>query len=126
MKPNRATSKRTSLNPTTPTPPHVIHTSDNPLDFMRTSPDSPPIYAMDTTTPDGENNQAESPLISIIPAPSSEPTPHGETDTYGINRDEFSKSTAKLDRTVNKIRSAQGEHTSPTAIVQVNGTSKRT
>ena len=86
------------------TPPHVIHTSDNPVDFMRTSPNSPPIYPMDTTTPDGENIQAEPPLISIIPAPSYEPTPHGETDIYGTNRDEFTKSTSKLDKMVNKIR----------------------
>ena len=87
---------------------------------MRTSPNSPPIYLMDTTTPDGENIQAESPLISIIPARSSKPTPHGETDTYGNNRDEFTKSTSKLVRTVNKIRSTQGEHTSPTTTAQVH------
>ena len=102
------------------TPPHVIHTSDNPVDFMRTSPNSPPIYPMDTTTPDGENIQAEPPLISIIPAPSYEPTPHGETDTYGTNRDEFTKSTFKLDRMINKIRSTQGEHTWPTTTAQVH------
>ena len=64
--------------------------------------------------PDEENTQTEPPLISIIPAPSSKRTPHGEKDTYGINRDEFTKSTPKLDKSVDKIRSTQEKHSSPT------------
>ena len=81
---------------------------------MRTSPNSPPTHPMEITTPDEENTQTEPPLISIIPAPSSKRTPHGEKDTYGINGDEFTKSTPKLDKSVDKIRSTQEKHSSPT------------
>ena len=84
---------------------------------MRTSPDSPPIKAIEFSTPDGENIEAEPPLISIIPASNAEiqQTPSGE---IGTNRDSFVKSTAKIDKTANKIRSAQGKPISSTPLPQ--------
>ena len=65
---------------------------------------------MEISTPDGENDQAEPQLISIIPAsnPHSQRAALGERDEIGINRDSFVKSAAKIDNTVNKIRSTQG------------------
>ena len=123
MKQTKATYKHTSLNPIIPTisPHSFIHTSDNPSDFMRTSPDSPPINAMEISTPDGEHDQDEPPLISIIPASSSQiqQTPSGEKDEIGASRDSFVKSTAKIDKTVNKIRSAQGKPISTTPLPQL-------
>ena len=67
---------------------------------MRTSPDSPPINAIEISTPDGEHDQAEPPLISIIPASNSQiqQTPTGEKDEFGANRDSAVKSTAKIDK----------------------------
>ena len=64
--------------------------------------------------PDGVNHNAEQPVISIIPAPSSETVPQGETNIYGTIPDDFSKSTPKLDKTVDKIRASQGEQILPT------------
>ena len=61
---------------------------------------------MEISTPDGENDQAEPQQISIIPAsnPQSQRAPSGEKDEIGTNRDSFVKSTAKIDKTVDKIR----------------------
>ena len=102
-------------------PHHLIHTSDYPSDFMRTSPDSSPINAMEISTPDEEHDQAEPRLISIIPASNSQiqQTPSGEKDEFGANRDSFVKSTAKSDKTVNKILSAQGKPISSTPLSQL-------
>ena len=102
-------------------PHHVVHTSDNPSDFMGASPDSPPINAMEISTPDGEYDQAKPPLISIIPASNSQiqQTPSGGKDEFGANLDSFVKSTAKIDKTVNKIRSAQGKPISSTPLSQL-------
>ena len=79
-------------------PHHVINTSDSPSDFMRTSPDSPPKNAMEISTADGEHDQAEPPLISIIPASNSQiqQTPSGEKDEFGANRDISSSALPKL------------------------------
>ena len=98
-----------------------MHTSDNPSGFTRTSPDSPPINAMEISILDGEYDQAEPPLISIIPESNSQiqQTPSGEKDEFGANRDSFVKSTAKTDKTVNKIRSAQSKPISPTPLPQL-------
>ena len=102
-------------------PHHVIHTSDNPSDFMRTSPNSLPLNEMDISTPDGENDQADPPLISIIPASNAQihRAISGEKDKIGTNRDSIVKSTAKIDKTVNKIRSAQGKPISSTPLPQL-------
>ena len=76
---------------------------------------------MEINTPDEENDQAKPQLISIIPAsnPHSQRAPPGEKDEIGINRDSFVNSTAKIDKTVDKIRSAQGKPISSTPLPQL-------
>ena len=102
-------------------PHHVIHTSDNPSDFMRTSSKSSQKNEMEISTPDGDNYQVEPPLISITPASNAQiqRAPSGEKDEIETNRDTFVKSTVKIDKTVNKIRSAQGKPISSIPLPQL-------
>ena len=102
---------------------HVIHTSNYPSDFMRTSPISPPLNTMESSTSFGELSTTDPPLITIVPAfsptlPSVLHIPYGETDTFGTNRDSFTESTTPIDRTVNKNRTAQGNPIASTPLAQ--------
>ena len=76
---------------------------------------------MEISTPDGENDQADPPLISIIPAIKAQiqRALSGEKDEIGTNRDSFVKITAKIDKTVDKIGSTPGKPISSTPLPQL-------
>ena len=104
-------------------PQHVIHISNNPSDFMRTSPISPTLNTMESSTPFGEISTTDPPLITIVSAftltlPSEPQISYGKTDTFGTNRDSFTESTTRIDRTVDKIRTAQGNPVASTPLAQ--------
>ena len=69
---------------------HVIHTSNNPSDFMVTIPESPPV---------------------TIKSP---PSPSGEPNIFGTIQDNFSRSKKRIDKVVRKIHSCQSSPTSMT------------
>ena len=60
---------------------HVIHTSNEPSDFMVTSPESPPITSSTT------------------------PAPCGERNVFGTIHDDLSRSTKRIDNAMKKINS---------------------
>ena len=62
-------------------PQHVIHTSNEPSDFMVTSPESPPITS------------------------STQPAPCGERNVFGTIHDILSRSTKRIDNAMKKIKS---------------------
>ena len=62
-------------------PQHVIHTSNEPSDFMVTSPESPPITSSTTLAPCGERN------------------------VFGTIHDDLSRSTTRIDNAMKKIKS---------------------
>ena len=62
-------------------PQHVIHTSNEPSDFMVTSPESPPITS------------------------NTSPTPCGEGNVFGTIHDNLSRSTKRIDNAMKKIKS---------------------
>ena len=62
-------------------PQHVIHTSNEPSDFMVTSPESPPITSSTT------------------------PAPCGERNVFGTIHDELSRRPKRIDNAMKKIKS---------------------
>ena len=62
-------------------PQHVIHTSNEPSDFMVTCPESPPITSSTT------------------------PAPCGERNVFGTIHDDLSRSTKRIDNAMKKIKS---------------------
>ena len=74
-------------------PQHIIYTSNDPTDFMITSP--------------------ESPLITNI----TTPPPNGQQNIFGTIQDDLSRSTKRINRVVEKI---QTNKNSPTKFKEMN------